>query len=81
MLKGQAIGISKNLTDRTMHDILAANVSWLGPVNTADGMISPKIKTTLTDSKHAIQGETILSKNRGKASLAVAFARRSVTSK
>ena len=51
-----------------------------GPVKMADGKISPKTSTSVTDKTTAIQGAgTRRSKKIGRASLTPALTRRSVT--
>lgn len=48
-------------------------------MQTAYGIISPNIKTAVTDIRTAQAEGTIESKNIGRASIAVAFARSNVT--
>jgi len=57
-----------------------AITSCCGPVQTALGITSPKISTNVTEMMMAANSGTSLSKNRGRASAAAAFANRRVTS-
>mmetsp|Transcript_93374 Transcript_93374/g.247882 ORF Transcript_93374/g.247882 Transcript_93374/m.247882 type:complete len:257 (+) Transcript_93374:416-1186(+) len=78
-LKGQAMGSTTAFTNRTTGEKAAAKTSWLFPVKTAEGMISPKMRTTLTERTMASQLGTNVSRKRGNASLATALQSSSVT--
>mmetsp|Transcript_72414 Transcript_72414/g.155024 ORF Transcript_72414/g.155024 Transcript_72414/m.155024 type:complete len:259 (+) Transcript_72414:337-1113(+) len=60
---------------------LAAMESWFGPVNMADGMISPNTSTKETEMSTAAHAGTRLSRKTGNASFAIAFTTRRVTNK
>ena len=51
---------------------------WL-PEKIADGIISPKNSTIVTERVTAIKGDTTLSRNNGKASFAIALMSSNVT--
>mmetsp|Transcript_7817 Transcript_7817/g.23145 ORF Transcript_7817/g.23145 Transcript_7817/m.23145 type:complete len:201 (-) Transcript_7817:79-681(-) len=76
---GHAMGVKRNCTTATMGANFAAIFSCSLPVNTAEGMISPNMSTSVTDKITAIQEGTILSKNKGKASFAHELSNSNVT--
>mmetsp|Transcript_77330 Transcript_77330/g.236696 ORF Transcript_77330/g.236696 Transcript_77330/m.236696 type:complete len:272 (+) Transcript_77330:96-911(+) len=78
---GQTTGSTSTRASCTTGTMRAASFSWFGPVKIADGMISPKSSTTVTDSNTASQDGTSRSRNKGNASFAAALMRSSVTSK
>mmetsp|Transcript_66042 Transcript_66042/g.173097 ORF Transcript_66042/g.173097 Transcript_66042/m.173097 type:complete len:236 (+) Transcript_66042:326-1033(+) len=61
--------------------MLAAIESCSGPVNFADGRISPKKSTQVTESRKAYWAGTTWSRKRGRASFAKEFSSSSVTSR
>jgi len=69
-----------HIEHRTSGTSLAARISCFGPVNTADGRISQKRTTHVTDRSTACKGETMESRNVGRASDAVAVSSSRVTS-
>mmetsp|Transcript_22662 Transcript_22662/g.70248 ORF Transcript_22662/g.70248 Transcript_22662/m.70248 type:complete len:316 (-) Transcript_22662:65-1012(-) len=80
-LMGHVMGRTSNLATRTAGAKAAAKDSWLGPVKMADGMISPKMRTTVMESRMASQEGTRESRKIGSASLAAEFSISNVTSR
>mmetsp|Transcript_66691 Transcript_66691/g.198454 ORF Transcript_66691/g.198454 Transcript_66691/m.198454 type:complete len:245 (-) Transcript_66691:253-987(-) len=80
-LMGHAMGSISSFTTRTSGENAAARGSWFLPVKSAEGMISPKMRTTVTERITATQPGTKRSRKRGSASLAAALHSRSVTNR
>mmetsp|Transcript_69349 Transcript_69349/g.200906 ORF Transcript_69349/g.200906 Transcript_69349/m.200906 type:complete len:271 (-) Transcript_69349:50-862(-) len=79
--KGQTIGMPTMRTKFTSGTMAAAKVSCFGPVKIAEGIISPKINTTVTDKTTANQEGTKPSRNSGNASFAAELSNNKVTNK
>lgn len=72
---------SASIKNLTAGAIFSAIMSYYGPMQMAWGIISPKKSTIVTEIKTAYKDGTRASRKIGSASIAVALAKRRVTSK
>mmetsp|Transcript_23261 Transcript_23261/g.50858 ORF Transcript_23261/g.50858 Transcript_23261/m.50858 type:complete len:249 (-) Transcript_23261:293-1039(-) len=79
--RGSAIGDITTRATHTTPERAAAIFSLEGPVKMAEGMISPRNSTAVTEMMMAAHGGTSLSRKRGSASLATELSSSSVTSR
>lgn len=77
---GYARGPSTSMNIHTRLESRAAILSLDGPVNTADGRISPMKSTAVTEMRMATHDGKSASRNRGSASLATELRSSRVTS-